>query len=35
MSTTYGATRLGTVGRIDAARLQLFQQMLGCASGAA
>ena len=32
MSTTYGATGLAQTDRIDAARLQLFQEILGCVS---
>ena len=35
MSTTYGATGLGQTASIDAARLQLFQELLGCVSGMA
>ena len=35
MSTTYSDNRVGTDGRIDAARLQLFQEILGCVSGTA
>ena len=35
MSTTLWCNRIGTDGRIDAARLQLFQEMLGCVSGTA
>jgi hypothetical protein len=33
MSTTYRETGLGTDRRIDPARIQLFQEVLGCVSG--
>ena len=35
MSTTHSAAGLGRHDRLDAARLQLLQEMLGCVSGMA